>query len=154
MTSPRKMTVRHEVGDPALTRRRAIAAAASLALSAVLAACRDDGPQTRPVGNPAAAGEIEEGTGVEANVQSIDNTFRPDRIEIASGTAVVWTNLGRTKHDILPVEGDDWGVATDDFLPGATYRHVFTEPGEVPYYCSIHGTTKFGMVGTIVVLDQ
>lgn len=140
--------------DLVLTRREAIAAAGSLALGFALVACRDDGPQRRSVGNPVTAGEGEEGTGVEVNVQSLDNTFRPGRIEIAPGTAVVWTNLGRTEHDILPVEGDDWGVATEDFPSGATYRHVFTEPGEVPYYCSIHGSTEFGMVGTIVVTDR
>ena len=120
-----------------------------MVLATVVAACRDDGPRARP--NPPPAGE--EGTGVEVNVQSIDNTFRPDRIEIAPGTAVVWTNMGRTKHDIIPVEGTAWGVAEHDFPPGASYRHVFSEPGEVPYYCSIHGTTEFGMIGTIVVLD-
>ena len=31
--------------------------------------------------------------------------------------------------------------------PGATYSHVFTEPGEVTYYCTIHGTADAGMVG-------
>lgn len=87
-------------------------------------------------------------------MQSIDNTFRPDRIEVASGTTVVWTNFGRTEHDILPTEGDEWGVQPKDFPPGATYRHVFTEPGEVPYYCSIHGTMRAGMVGTIVVVAE
>lgn len=145
------MTTSSEVSDPVLS-RRALAAAGSLALTALLAACRDDGPVARQAGVPPPEGE--EGTGVEVNVQSIDNTFRPDRIEIALGTAVVWTNLGRTEHDILPAEGDAWGVATEDFPPDATYRHVFTEPGEVPYYCSIHGTPTRGMVGVIVVLDQ
>lgn len=97
---------------------------------------------------------LSEGAGAEVGVQSIDNTFRPDRVEIAPGTAVVWTNLGRNAHDISPAEGDEWGVAAADFPPGASYRHVFTEPGEVAYYCTIHGSEHFGMIGTIVVLDQ
>jgi plastocyanin len=31
---------------------------------------------------------------------------------------------------------------------------VFTEPGEYPYHCTIHGTTTVGMIGTVVVTDQ
>ena len=52
---------------------------------------------------------------------------------------------------MLPVEGDDWGVEADDFTPGDDYSHRFTEPGTYAYYCSLHGTTTKGMVGTIVV---
>jgi plastocyanin len=32
-----------------------------------------------------------------------------------------------------------------------TYSHVFTEPGEYPYYCTAHGTKTRGMIGKIVV---
>ena len=30
---------------------------------------------------------------------------------------------------------------------------VFDEPGEYPYYCTLHGTETAGMVGTIRVVD-
>jgi plastocyanin len=89
--------------------------------------------------------------GVEAPVQVLDNTFRPEEVEVAAGTEVVWDNGGRNDHNVLPVEGDDWGVEAADFEPNDTYRHRFTEPGTYPYYCSLHGTTTKGMVGTIVV---
>lgn len=35
-------------------------------------------------------------------MQSIDNTFRPDRVVVTRGTEVCWTNLGRAEHDIVP----------------------------------------------------
>jgi plastocyanin len=89
--------------------------------------------------------------GVEVEVSSIDNTFRPEEIEVAAGTEVVWSNDGRNDHNVLPVEGEEWGVEVADFEPGAEYRHRFTEPGTYPYYCSLHGTTTKGMVGTVVV---
>ncbi len=89
--------------------------------------------------------------GVEAEVRVLDNTFRPDRIEAAAGTEVVWVNGGRNDHNVRPVEGGSWGVEASDFEPGATYRHRFTEPGTYTYYCSLHGTTTAGMVGSIVV---
>jgi plastocyanin len=89
--------------------------------------------------------------GVTVDVQAIDNTFRPEEVEVAAGTEVVWTNDGRNEHNVLPVEGEDWGVEADAFTPGHDYSHRFTEPGTFDYYCSLHGTTTDGMVGTIVV---
>ena len=86
-----------------------------------------------------------------AEITALDNSFRPENIEIAPGTEVVWTNKGRNEHNVLHVDGDDWGVEVDDFQPGATYSHTFDEPGVYRYYCSIHGTTDAGMIGTIVV---
>jgi plastocyanin len=133
----------------------------------VLTACANDGPQSLDAApsvqssapptvpdssTPAtvAAGSVAAGETV--TVQSIDNTFRPDRIEVAPGTEVVWVNRGRNEHDILSDAG--FGVAAADFQPGDEYRHVFTEPGEYPYHCTIHGTATIGMKGTIVVTDQ
>jgi len=89
-----------------------------------------------------------------AEVTALDNSFRPENIEVAAGTEVVWTNKGRNEHNVLHVEGDEWGVEVDDFQPGAVYSHTFDEAGVYRYYCSIHGTTDAGMIGTIVVTDE
>lgn len=89
--------------------------------------------------------------GVVAQVDVVDNSFRPESIEIAAGTEIEWTNLGRSEHDVLPVAGDDWGTPEGTFEADAVYRHRFTEPGTYDYYCSLHGTTTKGMVGSIVV---
>jgi plastocyanin len=72
---------------------------------------------------------------------------------VRPGTTVVWTNRGRNEHDVLPAEGDGWGVEVEDFQPGDVYRHAFDEPGTYHYYCSIHGTTTEGMVGAVVVAE-
>ncbi len=89
--------------------------------------------------------------GVSADVRAIDNTFRPAEVEVEAGTEVVWTNGGRVEHNVLPAEGEDWGVEADAFAPGDEFSHRFTEPGTYGYYCSLHGTPTKGMVGTIVV---
>ena len=115
------------------------AAALAVAAAALLGGCGDTDD------------EVELVEGVEVRVSAIDNTFRPERIEVQAGTEVVWTNDGRNGHNVLPVEGDDWGVEVADFEPDDEYRHRFTEPGTYPYYCSLHGTTDKGMVGTVVV---
>ena len=105
-----------------------------------LLACRED-----------AADDVTLVEGVVEQIDVIDNTFRPGEIEVAAGTEVEWTNKGRSDHDVLPVEGDEWGAPAEAFPPDAVYRRRFTEPGTFAYYCSLHGTTTKGMVGTIVV---
>jgi len=92
--------------------------------------------------------------GTTVTVQSLDNTFRAPDIQVKPGTTVTWTNEGRNEHDVLPVEGDAWGVEVEGFQPGDSYEHTFTEPGVYDYYCSIHGTTTAGMVGTVVVAED
>lgn len=89
--------------------------------------------------------------GTEVDVSALDNVFRVADIRIQAGATVTWTNKGRNEHDVLPAEGDGWGVEVAEFEPGATYQHTFAEPGVYRYYCSIHGTTTQGMIGTVVV---
>ena len=91
-------------------------------------------------------------TATTIEVTTLDNTFVEEQVNVAVGTEVIWKNGGRNDHDIVPVvEGAGWGVGTDGFHPGDAYSYVFTEPGEYPYYCTIHGTADVGMTGTIIV---
>ena len=108
----------------------------------------DDSPATTA---PATTVPPVEPTGVVIPVVALDNSFRPNLIEIEVGDEVLWENRGLNEHNVLQVEGDGWGVTVDDFQPGAIYAHVFTEPGEYRYYCSIHGNESVGMVGTVIV---
>lgn len=105
-----------------------------------------------------ACGGSDDSTDTEAplvdavvDVRVLDNTYRPARLEVELGTTVVWTNGGRSVHDIVPTDTSGWGVEPDAFAPGDVYRHRFTEQGTYAYYCSLHGTETAGMVGTIVV---
>jgi plastocyanin len=133
---------------------RAVAVVA--AACALTAGCADDGPSPVEAGEqPGPTDAV--GSSVVATetvtVQAIDNTFRPDRIEIAPGTEVVWVNRGRNEHDLLSDSDLEFGAVAADFQPGDEYRYVFTEPGEYPYHCTIHGTHEIGMTGTVVVTD-
>ena len=86
-------------------------------------------------------------------VSAVDNSFQPERVSLGAGTEVVWSNEGRNDHNIIPVEGSGWGVATDSFHAGDTYRYVFTDSGTYQYYCSLHGTAEAGMVGAVDVTE-
>jgi plastocyanin len=92
--------------------------------------------------------------GETVTVQALDNTFRVQDLTVEAGTEVLWDNVGRNDHNVIPVgdlEAVEWGVQTADFAPGDTYSRVFTTPGSYPYYCTIHGTEEVGMIGTITV---
>lgn len=98
--------------------------------------------------------EIVDLTGDPAEVQAIDNTFEAQGVRVPPGTTIRWTNQGRQDHDVVPAgetEPETWGADVDDFHPGDSYEHTFTEPGTYNYYCTIHGTEAKGMVGVVVV---
>lgn len=125
-----------------------------------LAACGggDGGGGDRSAGEDAERGEEvpEDVVAVDtdpAPVAALDNTFRPENVEVAAGTEVSWTNRGRNEHNVLPTDGDDWGVEVDGFQPGDTYSYTFDEPGVYRYYCSLHGTENAGMIGALVVTE-
>ena len=121
------------------TARRALTAVLTVAAAAgLVAGCSDDG-------------DVELVEGVTVEVDALDNTFRPQDVEVQAGTEVLWTNVGRNEHDVAPAEGDDFGVDADAFAPGDTYSFRFTEPGEYSYFCTLHGTAQAGMVGSITV---
>ena len=103
-------------------------------------------PEASPVDSVAPAnGEV-------VDVTALDNTFRPEEIEIVAGTTIRWENGGRNDHNVLPADDTlEWGVDVADFAPGDEYEQLFDTPGVYPYYCSLHGTADFGMIGTVVV---
>jgi plastocyanin len=131
-------------------------------LAAQPAATMPSAPGDVPADTSAATVEpvaAVEPTGVVVPVVALDNSFRPLSVEAEVGDEVVWENRGRNEHDVLSVagtlaDGTAWGITVDDFQPGAIFAHVFSEPGEYRYYCTIHGTAEVGMVGTVVVTDK
>jgi len=130
--------------------------------ASLLGACGDDGPlAASPTPGELRSGPLvmappntsaPESVGEVVEVQSLDNQFRQQEVTVAAGTQVRWVNAGQTDHDVQPVDlGAVWGIGQTAFPPGAEYSFVFSEPGEYPYYCSLHGTETVGMIGTIVV---
>jgi plastocyanin len=112
------------------------------AVGLIAAACGSDG------------GSSGEASGDAVEVATLDNIFDPEEVEVDVGATVQWDNQGRNEHNVKPVdEGADWGVDTDDFQPGDTYRFTFEEEGTYRYYCTIHGTPTSGQIGVVIVGD-
>lgn len=87
-------------------------------------------------------------------VDAVDNVFKAKYIEVKVGTAVTFRNDGRNTHNVLPVEGVEFGaIQAADFEPGAEATITFDEAGDHPYYCSFHGTTTKGMTGAVRVVE-
>ncbi len=126
----------------------------AVALAAVaLVGCADD--ETRRAGEGALSGTTTvpvELVDAEAEITALDNVFDPEDAVIEAGTSVTFVNAGRNDHNVVPEDaGADWAIRTEDFGPGTSSSHRFTEPGTYRYYCSIHGTIDVGMIGTITV---
>jgi plastocyanin len=144
--------------------RRLLIACVALT-SITLAACGDgdDATSGTTTSTTAAAGgdavdlsdkEFEDLTDqTEVSVQSRDNAFLADYIIVKAGTTVTWTNRGRTEHNVLPaVDGAFAPIEVQDLEPGMSASITFDEPGDYPYYCSLHGTRTKGMVGAVRVV--
>jgi plastocyanin len=89
---------------------------------------------------PAGAGVSGGGTPVEMRAMA----FAPNRIEIAAGATVEWTNRDQLEHTIT---ADDGSWDSGPIVPGATWRHTFDQPGTYAFHCTPHPF----MTGVVVV---
>ena len=64
-----------------------------------------------------------------------DFLFRPARIEVESGTTIVWMNRGQVVHTVT---GDEGNFASGSIEPGEQESITFSRPGTYPYHCTPH----------------
>ena len=70
--------------------------------------------------------------------------FVPERVEVAAGDTIVWTN-----KDIVPhtVTAADAKVESGELQTGKSFKLVARKPGEIGYLCRLHPVMK----GVVVV---
>lgn len=108
-----------------------------VALAMLLTACSQTQREVVPSDSaPADPGDL-------VTVRVVDNAFEPAEVEIEPGQAVRWVFEGSAKHDVV---ADD-GSFMSELMHSGEYIHVFDEPGEWAYICSVHPE----MVGQITV---
>ena len=98
------------------------------------------GKKRTPAGEGAVGGTP--GSGTPAEIRQM--AFAPERIEIAAGTTIVWTNQDQLVHTVI---ADDGSWNSGDVAPGATWSHTFDTPGTYAFHCTPHPFMK----GVIVV---
>lgn len=98
------------------------------------------GAEAEPAGEPADGGD-------EVLVQGF--RFQPERLEVAAGTTVTWTNEDDIAHTATAGTPDapsgEFDVDLDGM--GATGTHTFDAAGTYAYFCEVHNS----MLGEIVV---
>ncbi len=130
-----------------------------LAGAALVAACGDGGGGNSAELTTSTSSTVPESAYVdltgspEVVIEAVDNTFKPQYATVRVGTPVTFRNDGRSVHNVLPVtEGAFPPIEADAFQPDDEVTVTFDEPGLVPYYCSLHGTTTKGMFGGLRVV--
>ena len=102
---------------------------------------------------PASEWVDETGKG-SITIDTKDNTFTPKYVKVSPGTKIVFDNRGRTAHNVIPTNEDQFeAIPVDDLQPADKATLVLDDAGEYPYYCSLHGTKTKGMIGGIEVVD-
>jgi plastocyanin len=71
-------------------------------------------------------------------------TFVPERLEVAAGDTVVWTNKDFLPHTVTASEAR---VESGDLAPSKSWRFVARKKGEMRYICRLHPVMK----GVLVV---
>ncbi|HEU5359306.1 MAG TPA: plastocyanin/azurin family copper-binding protein, partial [Gemmatimonadales bacterium] len=103
------------------------------------------------VGSPVTFGETIAHSAL-FTVQVGNDTFTSDSLIISAGDQVKWV-WGPTAvtHNVTSDPSPSFPSSTN-LGANATYGPItFTTPGIYYYHCTIHGTTRSGMYGVIVV---
>lgn len=116
------------------------------------------------LGSPAAEAPVSPGPGRVIVRMTDDMTFEPEPAAARVGDTVIWVNDGSLPHTTTNTPGAA-AVPEHEHLPDGArpwdsglvqsrevFRHVFEEPGEYTYLCTIHETA--GMVGRITVTEE
>ena len=70
--------------------------------------------------------------------------FVPERLEVAAGDTVIWTNRDLVPHTVT---ASGARVESGELAPNRSFRFVAKKKGEMPYICRLHPVMK----GVVVV---
>ena len=70
--------------------------------------------------------------------------FVPERLEVAAGDRITWTN-----RDIVPhtVTAEAQAIESGELAQGKSWSYVARRKGEIPYICRLHPVMR----GTLIV---
>ena len=76
----------------------------------------------------------------------VDFAYRPLRINVTTGTEVIWTNNGNTQHTVTSSPQTNTTqrgtplISSGPLNPGQNFSYVFYEHGVYPIQCGFHPT--------------
>ena len=89
----------------------------------------------------AAAGAHAAGTTHAVRIEGMK--FIPERLEVAAGDTVVWTNKDFLPHTVTASEAR---VESGELAAGKSWRFIASKKGEMPYICRLHPAMKGALV--------
>ncbi len=89
-----------------------------------------------------AAGAHAAGTTHAVRIEGMK--FVPERLQVATGDTVIWTNKDFLPHSVTAREVR---VESGDLAPNESWRYIARKKGEMPYICRLHPVMK----GVLVV---
>jgi plastocyanin len=132
-------------------------------LAATATACGDesagsDAHQGSPSPSGTPVGSTGQGAGKYVQVAIEDYGFSPAKLDIKTGTTVVWTNRDSMQHTVTStdrpgVDAQPTGAFVSVPLDkGGTFQYMFDSPGVYHYECSIHASRP-SMHAKVVVTE-
>ena len=80
-----------------------------------------------------------------------DSKFEAKELTVSAGTTVTWIMDASFPHTVT---ADDGSFDSGRMSNGQSFSFTFDQPGEFPYYCTLHGGTGgSGMAGTVTVTN-
>jgi plastocyanin len=61
--------------------------------------------------------------------------FVPERLEVAAGDRITWTNRDLVPHSVTAKAA---GLESGDLGPDQSWSYVAKKPGEIAYMCRLH----------------
>ena len=93
-------------------------------------------------GLPGTEVDAEPGALAIVKVSMRNMQFSPKTLRVKKGTVVEWKN-----DDLVPHTATSSSFDSGSLGPGKSWRHMFTEAGQVRYVCTFHPT----MTGVVIV---
>ena len=69
--------------------------------------------------------------------------FVPERLEVAVGDPITWTNRDFVPHSVTAKER---GIESGDLTEGKSWTYVAKKPGGIAYICRLHPVMRATVV--------
>ena len=114
----------------------------------LLTGCGDDGDddETSPASAPAKTATQPEAIPAVVKVSVGDNLYKPKDLTIKRGQSISWRNEGAVAHTVTSDTDSSVKFDSATLDPRGVYALKPTTPGEITYYCTIHGKVQSGTV--------
>ena len=93
---------------------------------------------------PTGAAQVQAQAAGTAHVRIEGMKFVPERIEVAAGDTIVWTNRDFLPHSVTAAQAK---VESGDLTQDKSFKFVARNKGEMKYVCRLHPV----MQGVVVV---